>query len=406
MYLNHPTAPIRINLDTTRRCQLSCWYCHSSSGPEYRGPEIDPAVIPDLLETADQLRTFEITVTGGEPTMWPGLVPLLEQSARLEFASLLLITNAMATPPRVLRAMESANLSRICVSLDGIGEVHDRNRGGGAYERVLRGIRELRKVNDNLAVISVVDSTNHTRWPELTRLLAEEGVAAHHLTPVCTAGHALSNYRGLSAQQFAQVHALVEQVVEEVPEVALLFNDELVHPLTSRTMGIHQFTENWKGWHRIVRPDGDVRTQIRAWGRTWRTDESIGNLNSAPLSHILRAPAQQVSAFTRTEEVARKFRIGADAPLILTDIHDVGAVERGARAAPVPDLAGDIPVPSALGVDVDELGHTVRRCPSRYRLREDEDGFALLFNTHSHQVHVLGDDDYCYLAPDLTEVLT
>ncbi|MFF3226402.1 radical SAM protein [Nocardia suismassiliense] len=403
MDLNHPSAPVRINLDTTRRCQLRCGYCHSSSGPDYRGPEISPAVIPELLETADQLRTFEITITGGEPTLWPSLVPLLEQSTRLEFASLLLITNAMATPPRVLRAMESANLSRICVSLDGIGEVHDRNRGQGAYERVLHGIRELRRINDNVAVISVIDATNHTRWPELTRLLAEEGVSTHHLSPVCTAGHAMRDYRGLSAQQFAEVHAMVAQLAAEIPEVSLLFNDELVHPLETRTMGIHQFTENWKGWHRIVRPDGDVRTLIRAWGRTWRTDETTGNINDRPLSQILGQPVQQVSAFTRTEEVARKFRINAGAPLVLTDLHDIGAVERGAPVTPVQDVARDIPVPDRLGIDVDELGRMVRRFPSRYRLRE-EDGFALLFNTRTHEVHVLDDDDYLSLAVDMGEV--
>ncbi|MFD0361341.1 radical SAM protein [Nocardia sp. GCM10030253] len=403
MDLAHPTAPVRINLDTTRRCQLSCWYCHSSSGPDYRGPVVDPAVILDLLETADQLRTFEITITGGEPTLWPGLVPLLEQSTRLKFASLLLITNAMATPPRLLRAMESANLSRICVSLDGIGEDHDRNRGEGAYERTIRGLRELRKVNDNLAVISVVDATNHTRWPELTRLLADEGVTAHHITPVCTAGHAMQNYRGLTAHQFAEVLAMVEQVAEEVPQVAVLFNDGLVHPLGSRTMGIHQFTENWKGWLRIVRPDGDVRTQIRAWGRTWRSDENVGNVNESSLAQILRAPTQQVSAFTRAEEVARKFHIGADAPLILTDLHDINAVERGVLAAPVQEVAEDIPVPAALGVSLDDLSHRARQTPSQYRIRE-EDGFAFLFNTRSHEVHVLTAQEYLSIATELIEV--
>ncbi|WP_378733957.1 radical SAM protein [Nocardia brasiliensis] len=403
MDLTHPSAPVRLNLDTTRRCQLSCWYCHSSSGPDYRGPEIDPALIPDILETADRHRIFEITITGGEPTMWPGLIPMLEQSTRLTFSSLLLITNALATPAKLLRTIESANLSRICVSLDGVGARHDRNRGHGTYERTLQGIRELRKVHDNIAVISVVDATNHTRWPELTRALADLGVSAHHLTPVCTAGHAITDYRGLDAQQFADVHRMTAQIASEVPEIAVLFNDELVHPLATRTMGIHQFTENWKGWHRIVRPNGEVRTQIRAWGRTWRADETIGNLNRHTLSHILDQPAQQVSAFTRTEEVARKFHLGADAGLILADLGDINAIEHGQAAAPAQQLADDIPLPVPLGIAVHDLGHRIRQTPDNFRIRQEQ-RFALLFNTRSHELHVLTDDENRSLRAALVEV--
>ncbi|WP_081594111.1 radical SAM protein [Nocardia brasiliensis] len=403
MDLTHPSAPVRLNLDTTRRCQLSCWYCHSSSGPDYRGPEIDPTCIPDILEAADRHRIFEITITGGEPTMWPGLIPMLEQSTRLRFSSLLLITNAFATPAKLLRTIESANLSRICVSLDGIGARHDRNRGHGAYERTLHGIGELRKVHDNIAVISVVDATNHTRWPELTRVLADLGVSAHHLTPVCTAGHAITDYRGLDARQFADVHALTEQIATEVPEIAVLFNDELVHPLATRTMGIHQFTENWKGWHRIVRPDGEVRTQIRAWGRTWRAEETIGNLNRHTLTHILDQPAQQVSAFTRTEEVARKFQLGADAGLILTDLSDITAIEHGQAATPTAQLTDEIPVPTPLGIAVNDLGRRIRQAPESFRIRHEQ-GFALLFNTRSHELHVLTDHENRSLEPALMEV--
>ncbi|WP_029892922.1 radical SAM protein [Nocardia brasiliensis] len=404
MDLTHPSAPVRLNLDTTRRCQLSCWYCHSSSGPDYRGPEIDPALVPDILEAADRHRIFEITITGGEPTMWPGLIPMLEQSPRLKFSSLLLITNALATPPKLLRTVESANLSRICVSLDGLGERHDRNRGQGSYERTLRGIRELRNVHENIAVISVVDATNHTRWPELTYQLAELGVRAHHLTPVCTAGHAITDYRGLDAQQFADVHRMVEQIATEVPEIAVLFNDELVHPLATRTMGIHQFTENWKGWHRIVRPDGEVRTQIRAWGRTWRTPETIGNLRHQKLSQILEEPIQQVSAFTRAEEVARKFRLDANAGLILADLDDINATENGEDATQTPQtFVADVPVPTPLGIGLDDLAGRIRETPDQFRIREEE-GFTLLFNTHSHEVHVLTDGENRSLTQELAKV--
>ncbi|WP_169814233.1 radical SAM protein [Nocardia mexicana] len=390
-------------LDTTRRCQLECWYCHSSSGPDYRGPTLDPGLIPEIFDTADRLRVFDIGVTGGEPTMWPGLLPLLEHSRRLQFAALHLITNGLSTPPNVLAAIESANLSRICVSLDGVADVHDRNRGAGMFEQTMRGIRELRRVNDNVTVISVIDGTNHMRWLELTEQLAELGVAQHHLTPVCFAGHAMGDYHGLSADQFAEVHSAVLHKPNQLPGITVRFNDTLVYPPAARTMAIHQFTEIWKGWMRIVRPDGDVRTVMRAWGRSWRADETTGNLSDLQLSEILTSRARTAAPFTRPEEVARKFHLGADAPMILADLDDICAVEKRDRPLHPAITGRAIPAPQPLGTTLDDLTRALRSTPDRYRLRR-EDGFTMVFDTVSHDLVLLEAHEAATLDAELRAV--
>ncbi|MEV5832862.1 radical SAM protein [Nocardia sp. NPDC052112] len=408
MDLTHPSNPTRILLDTTRRCQLTCWYCHSSSGPNYRGPTLETDTIPEVFDAAEQMRTFDVTITGGEPTLWPGLIAALENSYRFTFTSLQLITNALAPSRRILRAIESANLSRICVSLDGIGDVHETNRGPGTYARTLRGIRELATATDNITVISVIDATNHQRWPELTRTLAELGVSQHHLAPVCFAGHAMTDYRGLTAQQFAEVAEDAESLSAQLPAGFILrFNDTLVRAPRSRTMSLYQMTETWKGWHVIVRPDGDVRTAVRAWGRSWRADETQGNLHRAPLTTIARPQGATPTPFSRPEELARKFHLNATDPLILADIADVAVQDRhhehtpgSVHSAPSPDIG----VAPDLGIDLTELRNRIRANPSTYRFRA-EAGFALLFNTRSHDVHILDHTETASLATELAGVL-
>lgn len=407
MDLAKPSNPVRIILDTTRRCQLNCWYCHSSSGPDYRGPTLDPAALPAIVEATDQLYAFDLTVTGGEPTLWPGLVPLLELSPQLRFASLQLITNGLSMSHRVLQAIESSALSRICVSMDGVPDVHDANRGVGNWARTLRGIRDLRRVHDNLIVISVIDGVNYTRWPELTAMLADLGVSQHHLAPVCFAGHAMHDYRGLSEQQFDQVRATADAMAGQLPDgLTVRFNDTLVRSPRTRTMPLHQMTETWKGWQVIVRPDGEVRTAVRAWGRTWRADETIGSLHTTPLHEVIESRSEIVPPFARSEEAARKFHLRASAPLILADIHDVATTEQG-HAAPHNRVGGpttSAPVPAAdLGIDLDGLAVRIRRDPGRYRARV-EDGFALLFDTRGHDVSVLNETEFHRISADLVEV--
>jgi len=406
--LTKPSNPVRIILDTTRRCQLTCWYCHSSSGPDYRGPVLGPDTIPDILDAADRLRTFDLTVTGGEPTLWARLLPLRENPHPLRFTSLQLITNGFAVSPRILRAIEGSALSRICVSLDGVPDVHDANRGLGSYARTIRGLRELRKVHDNLTVISVIGPANHFRWPELTWMLADLGVSQHHLVPVCYAGHAMRDYRGLDEQQFKQVRDTVETMAGELPAgFILLFNDTLIRPPSTRTMSLYQMTETWKGWHIIVRPDGDIRTAVRAWGRSWRADETLGSVYDSPLTSVIESHPGQCVPFTREEEIARKFHLGTSTPLILADRHDVVAAENGRLS---PHIPGGRPTPAtpapaaALGIGPGDLAERVRRDPRRYRVRK-ENGFALLFDTRSHSVTLLDDAEFSLLDRDLTGVL-
>ncbi len=398
MILSAISTPVRVIIDTTRRCSLTCWYCHSSSGPSYRGPEIDPSRVPEIFDAAERGCAFDVTVTGGEPTLWQGLVPLLDASRRLSYASLQLITNGLTLSTRVLEAIRRANLSRVCVSLDGVEAVHTSSRGNGTWHRTIDGIRRLRDVIDNLTVISVLDNGNYNRWPELTQMLPELGVSQHHLAPVCFAGHAMDGYRGLDERQFAETRRTVDALTSVLPEgFTLRFNDSLVSGMPTRRMSLQQFTESYKGWSVIIRPNGDVRTAVRSWGRTWRADELCGNINDTPLSRVLdesaRATRRAASAtFSRCEEVARKFHVGATEQSIATDIQEVHAVEAGTAVAPADDMPAALVPPSELGIDLPTLRARVAQRPGAYRLRR-EDGFALLFDTISHELCVLTEQE-------------
>src|SRR5450755_1828978 len=190
----NPATPVRIVVDVTRRCNLSCYYCHSASGPTYRGPAIAGSRIGSILDAAERLGVFEVTITGGEPLMWDGLADLAEASKNLNFTSLQLITNATLVTDRMLDLLSSTKFRRICVSIDGPEDLHDAVRGPGRFAKTMEGIARLRRVVDNLTAITVVDRRNYIRWPELTQILLGAGVKQHHLTPVCFAGHAMEQY--------------------------------------------------------------------------------------------------------------------------------------------------------------------------------------------------------------------
>ena len=239
--------PVRVIADVTRRCNLSCWYCHSSSGPSYKGPELTSEDVRNIYQAAETRQVFDISLTGGEPTMWPVLAEAMEQSRTLVYPALLLITNATALSEQKLEILKRGNLKRVCVSLDGESEVHDTNRGRGTFERTLGGILALREIVDDVTVISVLDKSNCDKWWILTERLARMGVSQQHLAPVSFAGGAMSDYRGLTKDQFALVRRKVEEVKKELPAGFILrFNDILVNGPEGDTISLHSFTEGVK----------------------------------------------------------------------------------------------------------------------------------------------------------------
>lgn len=407
--LERISDPIRIIADTSRRCNLDCWYCHSTSGPFYKGPELTGKDIANIYNAAEKSRAFDITITGGEPLMWNGLDEAMAASKDLEYPAVQLITNATVLTKQKLQVLKNGNLSRICVSLDGNKEIHEANRGGNTYERTLRGIQSLREVVENITVISVVDNSNSDKWPELTQDLVELGVEQHHLAPVCFAGGAMELYKGLTGEQFDQVRKTVKSLLPELPKGFILrFNDILINGPEGRTISLNSFTEGFKGWHLIVRPTGHVKTAVRAWGRSWRENETIGTIKNENLAQIISRTKTERSLmsghkYPTEEEMKRKFHLGKvtkeeieeDKNRVLqTELEGIPPLysqitqESGGRLDDTYEQIFYMSFPGNLS----EVAEMLKTSPGRYRLRA-EDGFGFLFDRDTFNVTLFRQDE-------------
>ncbi len=137
--------------NTGTRCNITCAHCYIESSPKndrlaYLSLE-DVRLYLDEIER-EGLRTKLIGFTGGEPFMNKAILPILRETLSRGFEALVL-TNAMRPMLRFkrelleLRAAFGARL-RLRVSLDDPrAEFHDTERGEGAYDKTLAGLRWL-----------------------------------------------------------------------------------------------------------------------------------------------------------------------------------------------------------------------------------------------------------------------
>lgn len=169
----------------TRRCNLACVHCYSDSDA-HAHPELSTAEGIALLQDIAAFEVPALLFSGGEPLIRPDIFTLIDTARSLGLPVTLSSNGTMINPERARRLAE-LSVRYVGISLDGIGEVHDRFRGRrGAFERSLRGIRALRAEGVKTGVRITLSPTAIEALPDLFRLIEAEDIGRvcfYHLVP-------------------------------------------------------------------------------------------------------------------------------------------------------------------------------------------------------------------------------
>jgi cyclic pyranopterin phosphate synthase len=125
-----------LRLSVTEACNYRCQYC--GPGVVHRGLSDDHVVLLCSLFRSMGIRTLRLT--GGEPTVRPGLIPLIVRLSSLGFERLALTTNGTSLV-RDARALRKAGIQSVNVSLDAVdADLYASLTGGFPVRPVLEGI--------------------------------------------------------------------------------------------------------------------------------------------------------------------------------------------------------------------------------------------------------------------------
>ncbi len=174
----------------TRRCNLKCIHCYSSSrNIPYRDElttEEGKALIADLASFGSPVILF----SGGEPLIRKDLPDLARFAVDRGMRAVISTNGTLLTPERI-RVFREIGLSYIGVSLDGLKETHDFFRGvPGTFERAIRGIRDSRDAGIKVGVRFTVNRHNVQDVPAIFDLLEAENI------PRCCFYHLVYSGRG------------------------------------------------------------------------------------------------------------------------------------------------------------------------------------------------------------------
>ena len=111
-----PYRPLITHLVITRRCNLSCGYCH-----EYDkvSPPVPTAVLRERIDYLRRLRSVMVTLTGGESLLHPDAAALVAHVRARGMVPLLNTNGYLLTRDRI-RRLNDAGLYGLQLSIDNV----------------------------------------------------------------------------------------------------------------------------------------------------------------------------------------------------------------------------------------------------------------------------------------------
>jgi uncharacterized protein len=175
-------------LHVTNDCNLDCPYCFVDKNPEKmdleRGTQAVEAVFRSAV--AQQFQRVKLKYAGGEATLNFPLVVALHQHAqtlaqrhKLELDGVVL-SNGVALSPKMIAAMKALGI-RLMISLDGVGDFHDRQRpfvnGRGSFAHLDRTLDRLEAVSFKPSISITLSSRNVEGLPQVVEYVLKRGLA-------------------------------------------------------------------------------------------------------------------------------------------------------------------------------------------------------------------------------------
>lgn len=230
-------APNRLYLELTRNCNLRCLMCYNNAiGPLPN--ELTGVQWKKLLDEMDRIAVFEARFTGGEPTLHPDFLEILDYAIAKGFY-VSVATNGV-WKKEMLKKICSRNIDDFIISVDGPKEINNYLREGGSFERTIETIKALKNAGmKKVRINTVLSKVNYLEIEELFQLCQKYELLLIdfiHPRPFGRGATVSAKRMTLTAKETLEFNLLVKELRLKYPEVLVVMDFDL---LSNRELPLH-----------------------------------------------------------------------------------------------------------------------------------------------------------------------
>lgn len=183
-------APKWIAWEITRRCNLKCVHCRSSSEMEVIGhPDFSTEEAFRIIDDIASYAKPVVVLSGGEPLLRKDVFEIAKYGTE-KGLRMCLATNGTLVNDEVCEKIKSSGIRIVSLSLDGsTKEVHDNFRNEkGAFDGTINAARLFKKHGIEFIINSSFTKRNQEEIPKVYRLAKELGATAWYMFMIVPTG--------------------------------------------------------------------------------------------------------------------------------------------------------------------------------------------------------------------------
>lgn len=301
-----PTSDPILQIHPTRRCNLRCLHCYSSSGPEERD-QLPPSTFERAISDARSEGFAVASFSGGEPTLYKPLPQLLRHAKACGMQTTVTSNGMLLTEAR-LNGLTGVT-DTLAISLDGIRESHNHMRGSDrAFDAMLECLPTVRASKIPFGFIFTLTQHNLDEAAWAADFAFQQGAALFQIHPLEQVGRAAHLLPGSRPDDLESAYAYLEvDRIRRQYEGKMLIQFDLIHSAVLRD-NPGRFFDDRDAMTRpladlvsplVIEPDG----RVMPFGYGFSPRHALGSLTEATLLEL--AAAWRIAGYRELQNLCR-----------------------------------------------------------------------------------------------------
>jgi uncharacterized protein len=180
----HSLNTLTITIAPSLHCNFACSYCYENKTTAKMG-EVNQQLLIGFIENQIKhgYKNLNLVWFGGEPLLSFDIVEKLSRNIiklsnkyKIKYAAFI-TTNGYLLKEEVIKKFKTLKINQVFITLDGVGEVHERRRclisGKGTFDVIVRNLTLLKKHNIKVLVRMNIDRSNIDHVEELATFVED-----------------------------------------------------------------------------------------------------------------------------------------------------------------------------------------------------------------------------------------
>jgi len=212
------SAPLKISMNMTKKCNLRCIQCFSDSG-DLRDEELTTTDIYKLFDEMQKNGTFYICLGGGEPFTRNDLFDILNYGKKKQLA-ISIVSNGLLLTKEIITKLNQFDLDYLWISFEGLKENHEKLRGKNTFELTLKKLELLKKYYKGKTALRMsINKYNINECADLVKIAEKYNIDLIRFTPLLSFGRAKNQSLVINQEQYIKFLKNVKSIKSDSVEI-------------------------------------------------------------------------------------------------------------------------------------------------------------------------------------------